>query len=75
MFRILDQRIVGAKHLKMMLAKGERQVDAVAFNVDLEKWPNHRCQQVYAAFRLDINEFRNRRTVQLLVDHLNRLKG
>jgi single-stranded-DNA-specific exonuclease len=69
-FRILDQRLVANKHLKLTLAKGERQVDAVAFNIDQTQWPNHRCQQIYAAYRLDINEFRNRRSVQLIVDHL-----
>lgn len=69
-FRILDQRLVANKHLKLTLAKGNRQLDAVAFNIDQTQWPNHRCQQIYAAYRLDINEFRNRRSVQLIVDHL-----
>lgn len=69
-FRILDQRLVAGKHLKMVLAKGERQLEAVAFNVDAAQWPNYRCQQIYAAFRLDVNVFRNRRSVQLIVQHL-----
>ena len=69
-FRILDQRLVANKHLKMTLAKGNRQLDAVAFNIDQAQWPNYRCQQIYAAYRLDINDFRNRRRVQLLIDHL-----
>jgi len=69
-FRLLDQRIVGSKHLKMVLVKGNRQLDAVAFNIDQAQWPNHRCQQIYAAYRLDINEFRNRRSVQLIVEHM-----
>ncbi len=69
-FRILDQRLVANKHLKMTLAKGNRQLEAVAFNIDQAQWPNYRCQEIYAAFRLDINEFRNRRSVQLLLDYL-----
>jgi single-stranded-DNA-specific exonuclease len=69
-FRVLDQRLVGTKHLKMVLAKGNRQLDAIAFNIDPAQWPNYRCEQINAAFRLDINQFRNRRSVQLIVDHL-----
>ncbi|HVY53308.1 MAG TPA: DHHA1 domain-containing protein, partial [Gammaproteobacteria bacterium] len=69
-FRILDQRLVGNKHLKMTLAKGNRFLDAVAFNVDQAYWPNYRCQQVHVAYKLDVNEFRNKRNVQLIVEHL-----
>ncbi len=69
-FRILDQRLVANKHLKMVLTKGNRQLNAVAFNIDQAQWPNYRCQQIYAAFRLDVNEFRNRRSVQLIIQHL-----
>lgn len=69
-FRLLDQRLVANKHLKMTLAKGNRQLDAVAFNVNQAEWPNYRCQHVHAAYRLDINEYRNKRSVQLIVEHL-----
>lgn len=69
-FRILDQRLIANKHLKMVLAKGNRQIDAVAFNIDQAYWPNYRCQQVHAAYKLDINEYKNRRNVQLIVEHL-----
>jgi single-stranded-DNA-specific exonuclease len=69
-FRILDQRLVANKHLKMVLAKGNRQLDAVAFNIDQAHWPNYRCQQVHVAYKLDINEYKNKRNVQLIVEHL-----
>jgi single-stranded-DNA-specific exonuclease len=69
-FRILEQRIVGDKHLKLRLEKAGKLIDAVAFFVDTTKWPNHRCDSVRAAFRLDINEYKGRRQVQLIVDHL-----
>src|SRR3990167_1251416 len=46
-FRIVDQRIVGDKHLKMVLSKDNgRVIDAIAFYVDLKQGPNHRCQSV-----------------------------
>jgi single-stranded-DNA-specific exonuclease len=69
-FDIVDQRLVGGKHLKMVLSKENQMIDAIAFNVDLNHWPNHRCQQVNVAYRMDVNEFRGKRSVQLIVEHL-----
>jgi len=69
-FRILEQRIVGDKHLKLRLGKENKVIDAVAFFIDVKEWPNHRCEHVRAAYRLDINEYKGRQTVQLIVDYL-----
>lgn len=70
MFEVIDQRLVGGKHLKMVLAKEDRTIDAIAFNIDMNLWPNYRCTQVNAAYRMDINEFRGKRSVQLIVEHV-----
>lgn len=73
-FQLMDQRLVGAKHLKMMVKHPTGVlIDAIAFNVDLEQWPNPQCQQVSLAFKLDINEFRGRTSLQLMVEGLNAL--
>jgi single-stranded-DNA-specific exonuclease len=69
-FDVIDQRLVGGKHLKMVLAKENHTLDAIAFNVDLNNWPNYRCQQINVAYRIDVNEFRGKRSVQLIVEHL-----
>ncbi|HVE44310.1 MAG TPA: single-stranded-DNA-specific exonuclease RecJ [Gammaproteobacteria bacterium] len=69
-FRILEQRIVGDKHLKLRLSKADKLFDAIAFFVNINEWPNHRCQAIKAAYRLDINEYKGRRQLQLLVDYL-----
>jgi len=71
-FRILQQRIVGGKHLRMVLGTQDPSVDveAIAFHVDVEKWPNHDCENVNIVYRLDVNEYLGRRKVQLLVDQL-----
>lgn len=68
-FKLMDQRLVGSKHLKMMV-KHESGVliDAIAFNVDLAQWPNQQCSHVSLAYKLDINEFRGRTSLQLMVD-------
>lgn len=72
-FRILEQRIVGDKHLKLRLGKESQILDAIAFFVDTNEWPNHRCQSVRAAYKLDINEYKGRRNIQLIVEHLEPL--
>ena len=74
-FQLVEQRIVGAKHLKMLLkTDGGMLLDAIAFNVELEIWPNMNCSRVQLVYKLDINEFRGKQTVQLLVDALAPLK-
>ncbi len=71
-FQVVSQRLVGEKHLKMVLfpADGSVLLDAIAFNVDLEVWPDPSIEQVEMAYRLDVNEFRGQRSVQLVVEHM-----
>jgi len=74
-FTLIQQRIVGEKHLKLVLQKetesGQYSFDAIAFNVDIAVWPNYNTSQVALAYRLDINEFRGKRTVQLMVEDIH----
>lgn len=72
-FELLDQRIVGQNHLKMTLVSidGGQQIDAIAFNVDLKSWPNHRARYIHAAYKLDINFYQGRTKLQLLVQAMS----
>ena len=74
-FTIVQQRIVGEKHLKIVVQKDNadsKQVfDGIAFNVDIKAWPNAQAKQVHLAYRLDINEFRGKRTVQLMIEDIH----
>jgi single-stranded-DNA-specific exonuclease len=45
-------------------------LDAIAFNVDTEVWPNTDIQRVQLVYKLDVNEFRGQRNLQLMVDWL-----
>ncbi|MEH6586036.1 MAG: single-stranded-DNA-specific exonuclease RecJ [Halioglobus sp.] len=74
-FDIVHQRLVGQKHLKLVLSPpGSTQlIDAIAFNVDLDTWPNESISQVELAYRLDVNEYRGKRSVQLMIDYLKAL--
>lgn len=71
-FRLLQQRLVGQRHLKLVLQEPNTglALDAIAFNVDTERWPDTEVQRVQIVFRLDINEYRGQRNLQLMVDWL-----
>lgn len=69
-FQVLEQRLIGDKHLKLRLSKANKIMDAVAFFVDIDEWPNHRCQTIRAAYRLDVNEYKGRQSVQLIIEYL-----
>jgi len=70
-FKVVNQRIVGANHLKLLLESDTGEIiDAIAFNVNMEAWPNHRCERIRIAYRLDINEYRGVSTAQLIVNYL-----
>jgi single-stranded-DNA-specific exonuclease len=68
-FEILDQRLVGQHHLKLALKHeaGGEVIDAIAFNINPAEWPNHRARFLHAAYKLDVNTYRNRRTLQLMI--------
>ncbi|ELM6622300.1 single-stranded-DNA-specific exonuclease RecJ [Vibrio fluvialis] len=75
-FKVLHQKLVGEKHLKLMLEplyKGHPtniMIDGIAFNVDLRRWPDASVKTVRLAYKLDINEFRGNQSLQLMVDHI-----
>ncbi|NIB42995.1 single-stranded-DNA-specific exonuclease RecJ [Pseudomaricurvus alkylphenolicus] len=72
-FYLVQQRLVGEKHLKMVLAVDDAKqqlVDAIAFNVDTDQWPNPAVQKLNLAYKLDVNEFRGRESLQLMVEYL-----
>ncbi len=70
-FEVLDQRLVGQHHLKLTLnSLDSQQVEAIVFNVDLNQWPNHRAKYIHVVFKLDINFYRGKSSLQLIIDHL-----
>ena len=51
-------------------AQGGPLLDGIAFNVDTALWPDAGVREVEMVYKLDINEFRGNRSVQLIIDHL-----
>lgn len=74
-FTLLSRRVVGDKHLKMVLQVegGSDAIDAIAFFQTDSEWPTgvDRLRMVY---RLDVNEYAGRRSLQLVVDYLEPVK-
>lgn len=70
-FKILNWRIVGEKHLKLDLIKQETGVcySAIAFNKTDEDLPEG-DEDIHIVYRLDVNEFRGKRSLQLIVQHI-----
>jgi single-stranded-DNA-specific exonuclease len=73
-FRLVSRRIVGERHLKLVLQAtgGGQTIDAIAFNTVDNDWPDS-VEQVEVAYRLDVNEFNGRRSAQLMVDFVRPL--
>ena len=70
-FEVVQRRIVGERHLKLVLrlANADQLIDAIAFNTTDADWPPA-TSSIWAAYRLDVNEYLGARSVQLVIEHL-----
>jgi single-stranded-DNA-specific exonuclease len=64
-FRVIRQRVLKEKHLKLTLQKGQSRFEAIWFN-----HPDALPDQAELAFRLSINEYNGTQSVQLMVEGL-----
>lgn len=71
-FRLLQQRLVGERHLKVMVEPvgGGPLLDGIAFYIDTTCWPDNGVREVELAYKLDINEFRGNRSLQIIIDDI-----
>jgi single-stranded-DNA-specific exonuclease len=73
-FDVVQARIVGQQHLKLVLRKtgSELLIDAIAFFMERpEYWLGLR--QVKIAYKLDINEYNGQRSIQFIIDYIEKL--
>ena len=63
-FDVMDSRVVGVKHLRLSLGRGDERFDAILFN-RTEPLP----ARIRAAYRLEVNEWQGRLSLQLNVEH------
>ena len=75
-FELMQFRAVGEKHLKMLLSpigSPGFTVDAIAFNVETGLWPIDDTCEIEIVYRMEVNEFRGNRSLQLVVERILRL--
>ena len=63
-FQVLSQRVLKEKHLKLLLQKDGRRLDAIWFNHNEALGAHARL-----AYRLDLNEYNGYQRVQLVVEY------
>ena len=69
-FDLVSQRVVGEQHLKLVLRKDTRLVDAIAFRQSPLAQPVSRVRVVYRPTR---NDYGNTATLQLIVEYVEPL--
>jgi len=74
-FKIIEQKILSDKHLKLKVEpvfehRNTMSLNAIAFNIDREKWPNFEAEFVNIVYKLDINVYSGLTSLQLLIDHI-----
>jgi len=67
-FEVQAQRIVGAKHTKLLLAKDGRRIEAIWFNSPGIPMAGARGNKIRAAYRLSVNEYNGLKSVQVNVE-------
>ncbi|MCP1339628.1 single-stranded-DNA-specific exonuclease RecJ [Idiomarina sp. M1R2S28] len=74
-FELVDQRIVGERHLKLVVRHPQGELlDAIAFNVDTQQWPAQQSSVVELLYKPQLNHFRGRTNVQLLVEQIRAIR-
>ncbi|HEC30116.1 MAG TPA: single-stranded-DNA-specific exonuclease RecJ [Gammaproteobacteria bacterium] len=70
-FRVIHQRIVGKRHLKMILQplESSMNIDAIAFNAADNEIPREGDQRRFV-YKLDVNEYRGQKKLQLMVEYI-----
>lgn len=73
-FEVIETRVLGGKHLKLLMkvidseTGSEHLLDAIAFNVEADLLQK-KMEKIEVLYRLQVNEFRNQRSAQLLIEH------
>jgi len=69
-FAVRSQRIVGGKHLKLRLFAHGIETDAILFNQE-----HALPEQIHAVFSLQVNEWNDKSSLQLGIEHWEPLSG
>ena len=72
-FDVVQRNVVGSRHVKLGLRQqGPKRVEAIGFQFApdgaVPEW-----ERIHAAYRLDVNEYRGTRALQLVLEHVEPL--
>jgi single-stranded-DNA-specific exonuclease len=65
-FKVINQRILKVKHLKLILEKDQKRFDAIYFNCT-----DDLSETINAVYMLDVNEYKGLQTLQLQIKHID----
>lgn len=65
-FKVINQRVIGEKHSKLILEKDQKRVDAIYFNCS-DDLP----ETITAVYAMEANEYRGLQTLQLQLKHID----
>lgn len=70
-FRVMKQDLLKNAHLKFLLEpiNGGGLLDGIAFNVDRTLYPDYNIRTLRVVYRLSLNEFRGKQSLQLMIEH------
>jgi len=68
-FTVVSSRIVGEKHLKLVLQKDALIVDGIHFFFD-EALSVQQDDRIHIVYKLDINEYRGNESLQLIIEQI-----
>jgi single-stranded-DNA-specific exonuclease len=72
-FYILSQRVVGKKHIKLVLCLDfdkQKQLSAIAFNVSSDDIEEYKKEKINIVYKLDVNFWQGRESLQLIIETL-----
>ena len=69
-FSVVSHRVVGEKHLKLVLKKGDLLIDGIHFFFD-ENLSVQQDDRIHIVYKLDINEYRGNESLQLIIEQIS----
>ncbi|MGB7815868.1 MAG: single-stranded-DNA-specific exonuclease RecJ [Methylotenera sp.] len=69
-FKVINQRVIGEKHSKLILEKEQKRFDAIYFNC-IDNLSEH----INAVYAMEANEYKGLQTVQLQIKHIYRINN
>ncbi len=68
-FDVIGATVIGERHLRLQLRQARKRVEAIGFHLAADgtvpPW-----SRIHAAYRLDVNEYRGTRALQLVLEHV-----